>query len=90
MINKKTNLDALNDKLFETIEMLQNNTDKKGSSPNERIDVETARAIAELGKVIISGYRVKSDVVKYMAMANNPELAKQIGKQQNLIEQEVL
>ena len=59
---KQTNLDKLNEHLFEAIEMLKNNSDPD-ASPNEKIDIETAKAIKELGKVIVDGYKVKANVL---------------------------
>jgi hypothetical protein len=60
---KQISIDALNCKLFEAIEGLQNNTDPK-ASPNEKMDIDTAHRIAELGKVIVEGYKVKVQALK--------------------------
>lgn len=62
---KQISIDALNNQLFETIEMLKNNNDKKASD-NEKIDNDTAKTIATLGKVIIEGYKVKAQVLNMM------------------------
>ena len=59
---KQISLDALNNQLFETIEMLKNNKDE-GASENEKIDVETAKTIASIGKIIVDGYKVKAQVL---------------------------
>lgn len=59
---KQISLDALNSHLFETIEMLKNNSDPKASE-NEKIDLETAKQIGNLGKVIVDGYKVKAQVL---------------------------
>lgn len=67
----KIDLDSLNLHLFETIEMLKNNSDKN-ASPNEKIDVETAKVIADLSKVVVEGYKVKAQVVNIMARTDNP------------------
>ena len=67
---KQTSLDALNNKLFETIEMLHNNTDPN-ASPQERIDVDIAKTIADLGKVIVDGYKVKAQVLNMMVKNGN-------------------
>lgn len=53
-------IDSLNNHLFETIEMLKNNNN---ASKNEKIDIETAKTIASLGKVIVEGYKVKAQVL---------------------------
>jgi len=60
---KQISIDALNCKLFEAIESLQNNTDPNASE-NEKMDVTTAHRIAELGKVIVEGYKVKVQALK--------------------------
>lgn len=68
---KQISLDELNMHLFDTIEMLKNNNDPNASA-NEKIDVETARTIASLGKVVVEGYRVKAQVLEMMSNAQNP------------------
>lgn len=69
------NLDTLNNYLFETIEMLKNNSDPEASE-NEKIDVETAKTIADLGKVAVDGFRVKATVLGMIA--KNDTLAKEL------------
>ena len=59
---KQISLDALNIQLFETIEMLKNNKDENADE-NEKIDVETAKTIASIGKIIVDGYKVKAQVL---------------------------
>ena len=66
-----TSIDRLNGYLFETIEMLKNNNDPKASD-NEKIDVETAKAIANLGKVAVESYKVKCQALSILANAENP------------------
>lgn len=66
-----TSIDKLNEHLFETIEMLKNNNDPKASK-NEKIDVETAKAIASLGKVAVDGYKVKCQALAILSKADNP------------------
>lgn len=70
---KATSIDALNASLMETIEMLKNNRDDRASD-NEKIDVETARAIAMLAKTVVEGYKVKAQVLNMMRNADNPRL----------------
>lgn len=68
-MNKSKNpisLDALNSQLFETIEMLKNNSDAEASD-NEKIDVDSAKIIADIGKVIVDGFRVKASVLSTIA-----------------------
>jgi len=71
---KQTNLEALNSHLFEAIEMLKNNSDPN-ASPNEKIDLETARAITGLGKVIVEGYKVKAQVMNMLVDASTEDPA---------------
>ena len=66
---KQTNLDALNVHLFETIEMLKNNSDTEASA-NERIDIETAKTIVDVAKVIVDGYKVKASVLGTIAKSS--------------------
>ena len=73
----KMSLDALNNHLFETIEMLKNNTDRKASK-NEKIDVDTAKVIAEIGRVVVEGYKVKANVLQSLAKTDNPNTMKQV------------
>lgn len=71
----KTTIDDLNNHLFETIEMLKNNSDST-ASPNEKIDIETAKTIAVLAKNVVEGYKVKANVLQTMSKAENPNLVK--------------
>jgi len=74
-MNKQISIDKLNEHLFESIEMLKNNHDPNADA-NEKIDVETAKAIADLGKVVIDGYKVKAQVLQMMRNADNPNALK--------------
>jgi len=67
---KQTSIDALNNHMFEAIEMLKNNSDSK-ASPNEKMDIATAKAIADLGKVIVEGYKVKAQVLTLINQGEN-------------------
>ncbi|MEI7524572.1 MAG: hypothetical protein WCJ95_09595 [Mariniphaga sp.] len=69
---KQTNLEALNAHLFEAIEMLKNNSDPK-ASVNEKIDLDTARAITGLGKVIVEGYKVRAQVLGILSDKTNQD-----------------
>ena len=51
---KRISIDDINMHLVETIEMLKNNSSDDASAC-EKIDVETAKTIADLSKVIIDG-----------------------------------
>lgn len=73
-------IDALNTHIFEAIEMLKNNTDPVASD-NEKIDIETAKTIATLGKVVIEGYKVKANVLATLAGTENPNSVRDVIKQ---------
>lgn len=75
-MNKQISIDKLNEHLFESIEMLKNSSDPN-ADPNEKIDVNTAKAIADLGKVVIEGYKVKAQVLGMMRNTENPKLMKE-------------
>ena len=77
--NDKTSLDALNEHLFEAIEMLKNNSDPN-ASVNEKIDLDTAKRIADLSKVIVEGFKVKAAVFATMSNAENPAAAERNAK----------
>jgi len=66
---KQTSLDQLNGHLFEAIEMLKNNNDPK-ADPQETMDIEVAKVIADLGKVVVEGYKVKAQVLNLISKVN--------------------
>lgn len=76
-MSKQTSLDQLNMHLFEAIEMLKNNQDTNASE-NEKIDIETAKTIADLGKVIVDGYKVKVQALSILSKTENPSHVKQV------------
>lgn len=76
-MSKQTSLEQLNAHLFETIEMLKNNSDHEASD-NEKIDVDAAKTIADLGKVIVDGYKVKIQALNILSKADNPNSVKRI------------
>ncbi len=76
-MSKQTSLEQLNAHLFETIEMLKNNRDHNASD-NEKIDVDAAKTIADLGKVIVDGYKVKIQALNILSKADNPSSVKRI------------
>lgn len=67
---KQISLDALNNQMFETIEMLKNNSDPKASA-QEKIDVDIARTIADLGKVVVDAYKVKAQILNLITKNGN-------------------
>lgn len=88
-MNRQISIDKLNEHLFESIEMLKNNSDPKADS-NEKIDVSTAKAIADISKVVIEGYKVKAQVLNMMRNAENPNLLKDSIVQSGIITDEKL
>ncbi len=81
---KKISIDQLNNKLFETIEMLQNNSDPDASDC-EKISVENAKAIADIGKVVMDGFKTQAQVLQTVANAENPQLLKEIGSNSGIV-----
>jgi len=69
---KNISIDKLNEQLFETIEMLKNSKCPQADE-HEKIDVETAQTIANLGKVVVDGYKVKAQVLNMLSKAENPK-----------------
>lgn len=88
-MNKQINIDKLNEHLFESIEMLKNNSDPNADA-NEKIDTNTAKAIADLSKVVIEGYKVKTQVLNMMRNAENPNMLKSQIVQSGIITDEKL
>lgn len=85
---KQISIDSLNQHLFETIEMLKNNTDKQ-AEPHEKIDIKTAQAIADLGKVVIEGYKVKAQVLKMVNPLSNPTSTNQLLSQSGFFDSNI-
>jgi hypothetical protein len=75
MKKSSTDLDKIIEHMDDAIWMLKNNKDK-GASENEKMDVEMAKAVAELGKVAVDAYKVKAQVLGIMAKADNPAATK--------------
>lgn len=68
----KNKISDLNDHLFEVIEMLKNNSDPNADE-TEKMDLETAKRISEVGKVIIEGAKVQVQALELIANAANPD-----------------
>lgn len=81
---KNISIDNLNMHLFETIEMLKNNKDVNASE-NEKIDVETAKTIADIGKVVVEGYKVKIQALNIISKADNVNTVKQVMETSGII-----
>lgn len=86
---KQISLDNLNVHLFETIEMLKSNNDPV-ASPNEKIDVETAKTIADIGKVVVDGYKVKLQALNIISKADNPNAVSNTLKDSGIVNNEQL
>lgn len=67
----KNKISDLNNHLFEAIEMLKNNSDPKASA-NEKMDLETAKRIADLAKVIVEGAKVQVQALELLSKSDNP------------------
>ncbi|MDD2633955.1 MAG: hypothetical protein PHW82_00480 [Bacteroidales bacterium] len=78
-MTKQISIDQLNNKLFETIEMLQNNSDPNASEC-EKISVENAKGICEIGKVVMEGFKTQAQVLHTVANAANPQVLQDMGK----------
>jgi hypothetical protein len=65
-MKKQISLDALNEHMFEVIELLKNNSDPNASE-NEKISTEVAKRVIEAGKVIAQTYKIKADVISALA-----------------------
>lgn len=65
-MESKTSLSALRSHMFDVIERLKSVNDPN-CSDNEKIDIETARAINEAGKVIIDAAKVEVDAMRLIA-----------------------
>lgn len=70
-MNKQINIEAVTNHMLETIEMLKNNSLKK-ADPHEKIDIDTAKVIAELGTVAIEAFKVQAQVLNILSKADNP------------------
>ena len=56
----------------------------------KKIDVNTAKAIADLSKVVVEGYKVKAQVLNMVRNAENPNLLKSQIMQSGIITDEKL
>ena len=69
---KRTTLSDLRDHLFETIERLKLAGDPDASD-NERISIETAKTIAEVGQVIVNSAKLEVEAMKIISRSENPK-----------------
>jgi hypothetical protein len=68
----KTSLNDLRVHLFATIERLQLSNDPDADE-KEKISIETARAIADIGQVIVNSAKLEVEAMKIIAGADNPK-----------------
>ena len=79
----KNTMDDLRNHLFETIEMLKNNSDPK-ASPKEKISVEIAKTIADTAQVIVNSRKIEVDLIGIVSKAQNSEAIK-IARNTNML-----
>jgi outer membrane phospholipase A len=72
-----TDLNKIIEHMDEAMWMLKNKNEPKASA-NEKMDVEMAKAMANLGKVAVEGYKVKAQALAIMSKADNPATTKQL------------
>ena len=80
----KNTMDDLRNHLFETIEMLKNNSDPQ-ASPNEKISIENAKQITETAQVIINSRKIEVDLIGIMSKAPNYSIAQKLASNTNMI-----
>ena len=49
---------------------MENNSDPN-ASPNEKIDIQTAQQITETAKVIVDGFKIKTQAMHILSKAEN-------------------
>ena len=68
----KNSMTDLRDHLFETIEMLKANSDPD-ASPKEKIDLATAKQIADVAQVIVNSVKLDVEFCAILSKAENRE-----------------
>ena len=76
-MKKQISIEALNENMFMTIEMLLNNNDPEASE-NEKLKPEIAKQVIEAGKVIVSAYKIKADVICALATSGYSKRGKHV------------
>lgn len=66
----KNSMDDLRNHLFETIERLKANSDPE-ASPNEKMDIETAKQISQTAKVLVDSAKVEVNFLSVLSKAEN-------------------
>ena len=82
-------INKTNDMMVAAMEMLMNNNDPNASA-NEKMDVATAKAIADLGKVSIESFRVKAQVLSALSRSENPQSTRQALEESGFMENKKL
>ena len=67
----KTDLATLRSHMFDVIQRLKDSNDPD-CDQKDKIDIETARAISDAGKVIIDAAKVEVDALKVIANSDGP------------------
>lgn len=73
---KRTSLNDLNDHLFETIERLLLSNDPDADE-KEKIDIETAKAVAGVGEIIVKSAKLHIDALKAVSFSQNPQMVRE-------------
>ena len=76
-MSKRTTMSDLRDHLFETIERLKLSNDPEADD-KEKISLETAQIIANVGAVIVNSAKLEVDAMKIMANCQNMSIANKI------------
>ena len=71
----KNSLNDLRNHLFETIERLKLANDPDADE-KERISIEHAQAIADIGDVIVRSVKLEVDALKIISNSQNPDLSR--------------
>jgi hypothetical protein len=82
---KKTSLNDLRDHLFDAIERLKSKNDPN-TSENEKMDIETAKTIANIGTVIVNSAKIEVDAMRAIANAQNPKALQAFMKRSEVLQ----
>lgn len=72
---KNTSLADLRATMFDVMQRLMSANDPDADE-KDRIDVDTAKAMANIGTVIVNSAKIESDALRTIANAQNPNLLK--------------
>ena len=71
------NLDKAIDLILESMERVRDLNDSEASE-NEKMTIDQAKAIADLGGRVIDGYKVKAQVLKTISKSEMPEFVRDV------------